>query len=346
MILTGKANEMLAVRADTGAPSPAASATGTSGTGVGAHPTAGDVGPAFRQRDPVRLPGPARLGHGRLDGSRVGRNPRRRHGGRAPGDLAPGPERQLDAGVGGHPGHADRRGRAGLGGRRPGGLDRRRRRVRRRGDGTGDLRLRRRPAAAAAHRPDRSGRGGHRVPRGRRLLLRLCGRRQADGPRGAQPSPSSGTRPTCKPGPQTTTTGWTAGWVQSPPTPLSPPPAASSRSAPTARISRCGSRPTVGTWDLDYVAVPACAASATLRSVAATGTHVVAGYAATPDGDIPVVVVPPDHGVRTRARSCSRRLSGLGVITALTATPNGFTAAGVVGRGAHSTPSPGPHRTA
>ncbi len=78
---------------------------------------------------------------------------------------------------------------------------------------------------------------------------------------------------------------------------------------------------------------PAGAASATLRSVAATGTHVVAGgYAATADGDIPVVVVSVDDGGHWR-QVVLKAPSGLGVITALTATPNGFTAAGVVGRG-------------
>ena len=85
-------------------------------------------------------------------------------------------------------------------------------------------------------------------------------------------------------------------------------------------------------WDLDYVAVPAGAASATLRYVAATGTRVVAGgYAATADGDIPVVVVSADGGGHWR-QVVLNATSGLGVITALTATPNGFTAAGVVGR--------------
>ena len=47
MILTGKANDMLAVRADTGTASPTAAATGTSGAPAGARPTAGVVPPAF-----------------------------------------------------------------------------------------------------------------------------------------------------------------------------------------------------------------------------------------------------------------------------------------------------------
>jgi hypothetical protein len=81
------------------------------------------------------------------------------------------------------------------------------------------------------------------------------------------------------------------------------------------------------------VSPPAGAASATLSSVAATGANVVAGgYAATRAGDIPVVVVSADGGGQWRQVMLPAP-DGLGVVTALTATPKGFTAAGVVGRG-------------
>jgi hypothetical protein len=86
-------------------------------------------------------------------------------------------------------------------------------------------------------------------------------------------------------------------------------------------------------WSLDSVSLPAGAASATLSSVAATGANVVAGgYAATRAGDIPVVVVSADGGGQWRQVMLPAP-DGLGVVTALTATPKGFTAAGVVGRG-------------
>ena len=86
-------------------------------------------------------------------------------------------------------------------------------------------------------------------------------------------------------------------------------------------------------WHLDSVPTPPGASSATLRSVVASGTRVVAGgYAATPAGDIPVVVVSADGGGHWR-QVVLQAPDGLGLITALTATPHGFTAAGVVGRG-------------
>ncbi len=85
-------------------------------------------------------------------------------------------------------------------------------------------------------------------------------------------------------------------------------------------------------WRLGYVPAPAGADSATLRSVAASGSRVVAaGYAATPDGDIPVVVASTDGGGHWR-QIVLQAPAGLGVITALTAAPRGFVAAGVVGR--------------
>jgi hypothetical protein len=85
-------------------------------------------------------------------------------------------------------------------------------------------------------------------------------------------------------------------------------------------------------WRMDSVSPPAGAASATLRSVAASGTRVVAGgYAATRAGDIPVAVVSTDGGGQWR-QIVLQAPHGLGMITALTGTPTGFTAAGVVGQ--------------
>jgi hypothetical protein len=85
-------------------------------------------------------------------------------------------------------------------------------------------------------------------------------------------------------------------------------------------------------WRRGNVSEPAGADSATLRSVAASGTRVVAaGYAATPAGDIPVVVVSTDGGGQWR-QIVLPAPGGLGVITALTATRDGFTAAGLAGR--------------
>jgi hypothetical protein len=85
-------------------------------------------------------------------------------------------------------------------------------------------------------------------------------------------------------------------------------------------------------WRLDSMSPPAGAASATLSSVAASGANVVAGgYAATRAGDIPVVVVSADGGGQWR-QVVLQAPDGLGLITALTATPRGFTAAGIVGR--------------
>ena len=86
-------------------------------------------------------------------------------------------------------------------------------------------------------------------------------------------------------------------------------------------------------WSLDYLSPPAGAASATLSSVAASGTQVVAGgYAATRAGDIPVIVVSADGGAHWR-QVVLPAPDGLGLVTALTVAPHGFTAAGVAGRG-------------
>ncbi len=85
-------------------------------------------------------------------------------------------------------------------------------------------------------------------------------------------------------------------------------------------------------WRLDSASPPAGAASATLSSVAASGATVVAGgYAATRAGDIPVVVVSADGGGQWR-QVVLQAPDGLGLITALAAAPHGFTAAGIVGR--------------
>lgn len=85
-------------------------------------------------------------------------------------------------------------------------------------------------------------------------------------------------------------------------------------------------------WNLDYVSPPPGAASATLSSVAAGATQVVAGgYAATRSGDIPVIAVSADGGAHWR-QVVLQAPDGLGLVTALTAAPHGFTAAGVAGR--------------
>ncbi len=85
-------------------------------------------------------------------------------------------------------------------------------------------------------------------------------------------------------------------------------------------------------WRMESVTTPAGASSATLRSVAVSGSRVVAGgYAATPAGDIPVAVASTDDGGEWR-QIMLQAPDGLGVVTALTATPGGFTAAGMAGR--------------
>jgi hypothetical protein len=85
-------------------------------------------------------------------------------------------------------------------------------------------------------------------------------------------------------------------------------------------------------WSPIGVNVPPGAHSATLNSVAASGSRVVAaGYADTPAGDVPVLVVSVDGGAHWRQLVLPAP-DGLGVITALTATPDGFTAAGLAGK--------------
>ena len=86
-------------------------------------------------------------------------------------------------------------------------------------------------------------------------------------------------------------------------------------------------------WSLTSVNLPSGAHSATLTSVAASGSRVVAaGYAHTPDGDIPVVVASVDGGAQWR-QTVLPAAGAPGVVTALTATPSGFTAAGRAGKG-------------
>ena len=86
-------------------------------------------------------------------------------------------------------------------------------------------------------------------------------------------------------------------------------------------------------WNLINVRVPSGAHSATLTSVAVSGSQVVAaGFADTPAGDIPVLVVSVDGGAHWRQITLPAP-GGLGVVTALTATPRGFTAVGLVGKG-------------
>lgn len=86
-------------------------------------------------------------------------------------------------------------------------------------------------------------------------------------------------------------------------------------------------------WNLINVRLPSGAHSATLTSVAVSGGQVVAaGYADTPAGDIPVLVVSVDGGAHWRQIALPAP-DGLGVITALAATPRGFTAAGLAGKG-------------
>jgi hypothetical protein len=85
-------------------------------------------------------------------------------------------------------------------------------------------------------------------------------------------------------------------------------------------------------WNPIGVNLPAGARSATLSFVAASGGRVVAaGYADTPAGDAPVVLVSVDGGAHWRQITLTAP-DGLGVITALTATPSGFTAAGQAGK--------------
>ena len=332
LILTGKANEMLAVRADTSAPSPAATASGPGapGTGVGAHPTAGDVGPAFvgatlsgypGQRGSVTVAAMAAtagvtLAVGTADGHpaiwrRASNGSWTLESTAALGALtgatglvsvAHGPAGWIAVGAASDGGSTV-----------PAILTS--------ADG-----VRWQPLTALADRAEAgteflgaaASRAGYVV----------VGRQMADGRTFAVLWYSADLQT------------WTAdnnGGLDG----------RLAASTANAVVATAGGFVAVGShgadqsmwvssdgrhWGLDYAAVPAGAANATLRSVAATGTRVVAGgYAATPDGDIPMVVVTADGGGHWR-QIMLKAPSGLGVITALTATPNGFTAAGVVGR--------------
>jgi hypothetical protein len=329
MILTGKANEMLAVRADNGAPSPAASATGTSGTGVGAHPTAGDVGPAFvsatlsgypGQRGSVTVASMAATAGVTLAVGTADGHPAIWH--RAPnGSWTLESAATLGALTGAAGLVSVAHGPAGwiaVGAASDGGATVPV--IFASADG-----VHWQPLTALA---DRAGAGteflgaaagsagyvvvGRQMARGRTFaVLWYSADLQtwtADNNGGLDGRLAASTA--------NAVVATTSGFV-----------AVGSHGADQFMwVSSDGRH-----WDLNYVAVPAGAASATLRSVAATGTRVVAGgYAATPDGDIPVVVVSADGGGHWR-QVVLKAPSGLGVITALTATPNGFTAAGVVG---------------
>jgi hypothetical protein len=328
MILTGKANEMLAVRADTGAPSPAASATGTSGTGVGAHPTAGDVGPAFvsatlsgypGQRGSVTVASMAATAGVTLAVGTADRHPaiwRRASNGSWTLESAA----TLGALTGAAGLVSVAHGPAGwiaVGAASDGGATAPV--IFASADG-----VQWQPLTALA---DRAGAGTEFLgaAAGRAGYV-VVGRQMTRGRTFAVLWYSADLQT------------WTAdnnGGLDG----------RLAASTANAVVATAGGFVAVGShgadqfmwvssdgrhWDLDYVAVPAGAASATLRSVAATGTRVVAGgYAATRDGDIPVVVVSADGGGWRQV--VLKAPSGLGVITALTATPNGFTAAGVVG---------------
>jgi hypothetical protein len=77
--------------------------------------------------------------------------------------------------------------------------------------------------------------------------------------------------------------------------------------------------------------MPVGATGASLRLVAANGTHVVAaGYAVTKAGKVPIVVVSTDSGQHWHQIVLSAP-DGLGSVTALTAAGTGFIAAGQVG---------------
>jgi hypothetical protein len=88
-------------------------------------------------------------------------------------------------------------------------------------------------------------------------------------------------------------------------------------------------------WTVHDIRVPAGATSATLSQVTVNGSHVVAaGYAVTPAGDIPIVVVSADGG-RHWHQTVLAAPGDLGAVTALTSAGSGFVAAGEAGpRGA------------
>jgi hypothetical protein len=330
MILTGKANEMLAVRADTGAASPAASASGTSGTRVGARPTTGGAPPAFVSAALSGYPGQrgtvtvasmlAAAGTTLAVGTADGHPAIWRRG--ANGNWTLESAASLSAVAGSAGLTSVTHGPAGwiaVGatseGRSTGPV------VLASADGVRWQPVTSLAAAAVAGTEflgAAAGRSGYVVV-GRQMVgsrtfavlwysadLRSWTADNNDGLDGRLEASTANAI-------AATTDGFVAvgshGAVQS------------------MWISSDGRH-----WRMDSVAAPAGAASATLRSVAASGTRVVAGgYAATPAGDIPVVVASTDDGGEWR-QIVLQAPDGLGVITALTATPDGFTAAGVVGR--------------
>jgi hypothetical protein len=86
-------------------------------------------------------------------------------------------------------------------------------------------------------------------------------------------------------------------------------------------------------WSVVGLRLPSGVHSATLTVIAASGGRAVAaGYADTAAGDIPLAVVSVDGGAGWR-QIVLPAPGGLGVITALTATPDGFTAIGSAGKG-------------
>jgi hypothetical protein len=331
MMLTGKANEMLAVRADTGAPSPAATATGTSGTHVGARQTGGSVPPAFVSATLSGYPGQrgavtvasikvtagATVAVGTADGHpaiwRLVRNGRwslvsagtlsAMAGSAGLASVTHGPAGWIAVGTtsaGGATKPVVLASADGVQWQPVSSL------AAQAGAGTEFL-------GAAA------GRSGYVVV-GRQMVggrtfavlwysadLRSWTADDNDGLDGRLEASTANAV-------AATADGFVAvgshGAVQS------------------AWTSSDGRH-----WQLSSVSPPAGATSATLASVAAGGTRVVAGgYAATPAGDIPVAVVSTDGGGQWR-QIVLPSPDGLGVISALTATPDGFTAAGVVGRG-------------
>jgi hypothetical protein len=86
-------------------------------------------------------------------------------------------------------------------------------------------------------------------------------------------------------------------------------------------------------WNLSNVSPPSGARSATLRQVVASGNTIVAtGFAATGAGDIPLAVVSTDGGAHWRSVILPAS-GGLGAVTALTIEGSTLVAAGLTGGG-------------
>jgi hypothetical protein len=84
-------------------------------------------------------------------------------------------------------------------------------------------------------------------------------------------------------------------------------------------------------WSVYDVPMPAGVTAALLQQVAVNGTRVVtAGYLVDKAGDVPVVVVSADGG-KTWRQILLPAPGGIGAVAALTAAGNGFVAAGVAG---------------